>query len=62
MVDFLLRTHKDDKDMLEILSEEKNGRLLLYGVVHCDFIADAFKVRNLLEIQDTVRVSLELGK
>lgn len=35
-----IQTHLKDSSMLEIYSEEKNGKQILWGVVHVDILTD----------------------
>jgi len=60
MMDVILRKHADDNEMLEII-EIRKGKKLLYGVVHCDFVADDLYIKTALEGLDEVKVKIELS-
>ena len=47
---FTIRRHKDDKDMLEIISRRDLGRILVWAVMHEDFIHEAIPDEDAREV------------
>ena len=52
---FIIRQHRDDKDMLEIVSRNDLNRIVVWGVVHEDFLYDAIP-------NQTTRIAIRSGE
>jgi len=64
---FTIRRHKDDKDMLEIISRRDLGRIMVWAVMHEDFIHEAIPGEDTREeflslIRSGEEIDLELKK
>ena len=59
-MNLILRQSSTDDDMIEIIGKGFGGKDLLWGVVHCDFISDDWKIRMVYDEDKEVNVTFSL--